>query len=242
MAHIYINDLEPNDRNKIIELKVYRKWVNRNPQSPIPTGYCCMLLDTQGDVVQANMDFKDMNYFDQLLEQHSAYKISNFYCEHTSKWQQTLPNPTSLRFGKFTKFENIPCDGFPVHHFRFLSYNQLFERFVRDPILTDYIGSIQRVGEVIRTGNPNRNQIIRRCIDIENLNGNVVAFTLWDDSATNFDVQAFQSLPKPVMVAVSSCRVSKYGGVAIFSRYYRKPTTIRHSSNSLLFKSQYTRS
>ena len=56
------------------------------------------------------MAFTDMNYFTQVMEQDSAYKISNFLCEKTKPWQQTLSNPISLRFGKFTKFENLAED------------------------------------------------------------------------------------------------------------------------------------
>ncbi|GJY40437.1 transmembrane protein 18 [Tanacetum coccineum] len=43
------------------------------------------------------------------------------------------------------------------------------------------------VGDGIRMGDPNRSQNIRRKIDIENLDGNIVEFTMWDDMAENFD-------------------------------------------------------
>lgn len=34
--------------------------------------------------------------------------------------------------------------------------------------------------------------------------------TIWNEMAKNFDVKAYHSLPKPVLIAVSSCRVSIY--------------------------------
>ncbi|GKB73138.1 hypothetical protein Tco_0934550 [Tanacetum coccineum] len=55
----------------------------------------------------------------------SAYRISGFICIPTSNFQQTPDTETTLRFGKYTKFENISSDEFPRHDFNFVSYNQL---------------------------------------------------------------------------------------------------------------------
>lgn len=177
MALVNVIDLRPKDKGKIIEAKVYRKWIGSNPPNATPTGFCCMLLDKsvyvtnkyrnskpnqisdlpncvcssltniifviiQGYAIQANMDVNDIQYFDQLLEKASAYKISSFSCEQTRSWQQTLPNLTTLRFGRFTKFETIPNDEFPEHYFRFISYNQLFQRLAKNSILTGDIKTL----------------------------------------------------------------------------------------------------
>ena len=45
MASTSVNDLKAGDKFKVIEVKVYRKWISTNPPNPTPTGYCCMLLD-----------------------------------------------------------------------------------------------------------------------------------------------------------------------------------------------------
>lgn len=100
------------------------------------------LFLTHGHAIQANMNFNDFQYFDNLLHQNPAYKISNFLCEPMKKWQKTLPNNITLRFGRFTKFENMSSDGFPDHYFRFISYNQLFRRLPKDSILTGNIHSL----------------------------------------------------------------------------------------------------
>ncbi|KAI3517652.1 hypothetical protein L1887_16867 [Cichorium endivia] len=106
------------------------------------------------------MNINDIEYFSQLLELHSAYRVSDFNCKQTKTWQRTLPNPTSIRFGNFTKFEKVSPDDFPNHHFNFISYNQLSTRLPKNSILT---------GELKQSGNPNSNQIVRRVLDIENL-------------------------------------------------------------------------
>ncbi|GJY88082.1 DNA helicase [Tanacetum coccineum] len=84
--------------NKTLEAKVYRKWIAKSPPEMTPYAFCCILLDREGNAIQANMALKDVDYFDQKLQIHMAYRISNFLCEATSRYQQTLENQASLRF------------------------------------------------------------------------------------------------------------------------------------------------
>ncbi|GJR17791.1 hypothetical protein Tco_0966318 [Tanacetum coccineum] len=52
-----------------------------------------------------------------------GYAISSY--EPTSSWQQPLENKTSLRFGRYTKFEAISAVDLLKHFFDFVSYNKL---------------------------------------------------------------------------------------------------------------------
>ncbi|GJW08077.1 nucleic acid-binding, OB-fold protein [Tanacetum coccineum] len=47
-------------------------------------------------------------------------------------------------------------------------------------------------------------------IEIENLNGNIIELTLWDEMAEHFGQATLEKMDHPVIIAVSSCRVSKY--------------------------------
>ena len=84
----------------------------------------------QGDAIQANMEPEDIQHFKTILLPGKAYRISNFQCIKTNNWQQTLENPTSLFFTRFTQLDPIPPESFPHHYFNFLSYNQLPTRVV----------------------------------------------------------------------------------------------------------------
>nr|GEX23812.1 nucleic acid-binding, OB-fold protein [Tanacetum cinerariifolium] len=177
-----------------------------------------MLLDREGNAIQANMSRNDIDYFNQKLELGSAYRISSFICEPTKPYQQTLENRTSLCFGKYASFTNIPATSFLYHYFQFTSYNQLESKIPRPdenskmqyPVLTDYIGCIRSVGNLEPFGDPNRSQSTRRKIEIENLNGNIIELTLWDEMAAHLEQANFEQMEQPVIIAVSSCRVSKY--------------------------------
>ena len=43
----YIRDLRPRDRDKVIEAKVYRSWMARDPPDVTEKGYRAILLDKQ---------------------------------------------------------------------------------------------------------------------------------------------------------------------------------------------------
>ncbi|GJW58098.1 hypothetical protein Tco_0104829 [Tanacetum coccineum] len=71
---VLLNDI----KHKMIEARVYRKCTARNITTREPSHFCCILLDKQGNAIQANMDLKDTYYFDQLLQLNNAYRISRF--------------------------------------------------------------------------------------------------------------------------------------------------------------------
>ncbi|PWA55781.1 DNA helicase Pif1-like protein [Artemisia annua] len=173
----YIRDLRPRDRDKVIEAKIYRSWMARDPPDVTEKGYRAILLDKQGDAIQANTDINDKSHFTNILIPGRTYRISGFGCVPTDNWPQTLENTTSLSFTKLTKFDTIASTGFPNHYFDFVAYNQLPSKVVDPndttrkeyPVLTDYIGCYMRSGEKEKWGNPNKNQMINRKIEIQNL-------------------------------------------------------------------------
>ncbi|GKF59338.1 nucleic acid-binding, OB-fold protein [Tanacetum coccineum] len=83
----------------------------------------------------------------------------------------------------------------------------------KQPTLTDYIGSLIRVRNVQTFGSAGSNLTIVRKLDIENLNGDIVELAIWDEMAKGFRKEEVDKMPKPVIFAVSSCKVSEYGGI-----------------------------
>ncbi|PWA50519.1 replication protein A 70 kDa DNA-binding subunit [Artemisia annua] len=73
-----------------------------------------------------------------------------------------------------------------------------------------YIGCYISSGETNTIGNPNRDKMVMRKVEIQNLNRNSVELTLWDDLAETFKKEEIDKLEKAVIIAVSSCLVSKY--------------------------------
>ncbi|GJX74685.1 retrotransposon protein, putative, ty1-copia subclass [Tanacetum coccineum] len=121
---LYPQDIKLTHMNKTIEARVYRKWTARNVSTKEPSGFCCMLLDKEGNAIQVNMDLKGTQYLDRL-QLHNAYRISRFSCTDKKNWQRTLDNKTTLIFGKYTSIEQNPNDAFPEHYFKLIAYNEV---------------------------------------------------------------------------------------------------------------------
>nr|GEV97514.1 ATP-dependent DNA helicase PIF1-like [Tanacetum cinerariifolium] len=75
---ISLNDIRATHTKKTIEVRVYQKWIATNVKTKEASNFCCILLDKQGNAIQANMDLKDTDYFDELLQLNNAYMISRF--------------------------------------------------------------------------------------------------------------------------------------------------------------------
>ncbi|GJU73232.1 nucleic acid-binding, OB-fold protein [Tanacetum coccineum] len=188
MSAATIASLRIGQENCILEAKVYRRWISKSVPDMKALAYCCILIDRENNAIQATMDINNIDYFSQLLQPHAAYRISNFICERTKPYQQTLENQITLRFGKITLFEPLPGkeSEFPDHHFELISYYQLPSRVpYRDenskliyPILTDYLGCVRSISDIIPFGTPTTSEKYLRKVDIEDL-----------DQYTNTDVQ-----------------------------------------------------
>ncbi|GKE03641.1 nucleic acid-binding, OB-fold protein, partial [Tanacetum coccineum] len=255
MSVTAIASLKVGQEDCIIEAKVYRKWISKSIPDMKEQAFCCILIDRENTAVQANMDLKNLNQFDQMLKLKTVYRISNFICENTKPYQQTLGNKISLKFGKITSFQVLPGkeSEFPEHHFELISYNQLSSRVpYRDkqdskmiyPILTDYLGRVRSISDITPFQDATGRQKYRRKVDIESLDGNVVEFTMWDDLATQFNKEEIEKLPPPIIIVVSSCRVTKYRDVQLSATpatyYYINPKNQEAENAYKMFKEKYS--
>ncbi|CAI9297448.1 unnamed protein product [Lactuca saligna] len=136
-----------------------------------------------------------------------CYSVSNYVCDNANTFFVTVPHKTKIKLGRAAKFEEIRDDGFPVYYFNFLAYGQLGARLDNHKTLTDYIGRVENVYEVVRTQG---NAILK--LKLENLSGTMIETTFWDEAANSFDKEAIEALPSPVIVAITSMKVTQYLG------------------------------
>ncbi|PWA89105.1 helitron helicase-like domain-containing protein [Artemisia annua] len=73
-----------------------------------------------------------------------------------------------------------------------------------------YIGCYISSGKAGTIGDPNKDQMVIRKVEIQNLNRISIELTLWDDLAEKFEKDKIDALEKLVIIAVSSCKVSRY--------------------------------
>ncbi|GJT05921.1 nucleic acid-binding, OB-fold protein [Tanacetum coccineum] len=110
-------------------------------------------------------------------------------------------------------------------------------------IATFYIGYLRAVGDTSDFGDPNTRQETRRKIKIENLVGNIIELTLWDEMAKHFDQADIKNMEQKVIIAISSCRVSKYQDYQLFASlttyYYLNPNIPEAAESRAVFKARY---
>nr|GEW19043.1 helitron helicase-like domain-containing protein [Tanacetum cinerariifolium] len=83
-----------------------------------------------------------------------------------------------------------------------------------------YVGRIVQISNLMVLGEVTRKRVVRRTIGIQNLDHDTIGFTMWNDMATEFNTQEYEEMENPVVIAVSSCWVTKYTGVAFFLMLY----------------------
>ncbi|GJX57130.1 DNA helicase [Tanacetum coccineum] len=109
------------------------------------------------------------------------------------------------------------------------------------PILA---GCIRSISDITPFRDETDGQKYRSKVDIESLEGNLVEFTMWDDLATQFNKQEIEKLPPPIIIVVSSCRVSKYRDVQLSAtpatHYYINPKTQKAENAYAMFKEKYS--
>nr|GEU78418.1 DNA helicase [Tanacetum cinerariifolium] len=137
--------LNPGDSNKIIEAIVYHKWVSKHIQTQQPIRMCCILMDKQGTPNQANMDAKDTGYFDQLLELHAAYRITDYigYVQGVIEFR-TSGNVTSNQIHR--RIIDIQNLRLTLWHDMALNFNLKEYEAMEKPIVIAVISCIQLSG------------------------------------------------------------------------------------------------
>ncbi|GJR46082.1 hypothetical protein Tco_1314185 [Tanacetum coccineum] len=208
----HIGHLKVGDKNKILKARVYRRRIARNVPKPTP-------IVTLSTLVSFLKLVAPTEFVISVVRQQAC---------------GTRLLKTSLRFGRYTKFENIFVSGFLEHFFNFVSYNQL-EIKIPQP---DSRGRIQHpvltVSDLVITRYPNKRQSVRGKVDIENLDdsGNITEFAMWDDMAWEFDRNLVETMEAIIIIGVTSCRVSQYRerGIGIIYRAPSLPGKVKENS------------
>lgn len=91
----------------------------------------------QGDAIHANINLREKNKFDALLQMDKTYKITGFGFQPAKPYMQVVPHSLSLVFGTYTDVKDIPDTGFPKHYFNFSTHRDLYSKIdVKEGLLT----------------------------------------------------------------------------------------------------------
>ena len=87
--------------------------------------------------MQANINLREKNKFDGLLQINKTYRITGFGFQPAKTYMQVVPHSLSLVFGTHTIIEDIPDTGFPAHYFNVSTHRDLYTKIdVKECLLT----------------------------------------------------------------------------------------------------------
>ncbi|KAL8241204.1 hypothetical protein R6Q59_014559 [Mikania micrantha] len=112
-----------------------------------------------------------------------------------------IQHRASLRIGKYATIQPLLGKNLPTYYYKFASYKDLPRRMELPKLLTDYIGRIEDVSDImIRSGKKMRKVII------QDESRNIIEITLWGDKANLIEKR--DSMGK--ILAITSTTVTQF--------------------------------
>ncbi|GJU26477.1 hypothetical protein Tco_1165098 [Tanacetum coccineum] len=104
-----------------------------------------------------------------------------------------------------TSFASLDVSVLDKLHFKL---ENMLRRFIHESNHDDldYIVFVRSVRDLVISEDPNRRQIVRRKVDIKNLYGNIIKFTMWGDMVGDFERGLVKMMEGPMIISVSSLR------------------------------------
>ncbi|KAG2548226.1 hypothetical protein PVAP13_9KG155155 [Panicum virgatum] len=185
-----------------VQVRISRLWESFNPKNDILFGLDSLLIDDQGETMQARVLPDDIEQFEDQLVEGSVYALSNFTVEETRESYMTCSNELTMYFGGQTAVNEIEdADLIPLYSFEFIDFKDLRSRCDDVSVLTDVLGHIVYVGEFEEVWKKSR--LIKICnATIRNLRGRDLGITLYGDIACGFAEDMHEKGKEASVVAV----------------------------------------
>ncbi|KAI3774949.1 hypothetical protein L1987_49514 [Smallanthus sonchifolius] len=204
MATEPIASIRPGKSGAIIEVRVIRKWMfNSRPDEP-----WYLFVDRNGDAVQGFAAKINKENVEARLSVMSCYQMDSYTCRATRASMRIVRHDATIKIGKATTI--IPVnddDSIPHYYSEFHPYTALNNRVNDNSVLTDYIGTVESKFDGTTTRNDPFLRVILRNESFED-----ISVTIWKETLATFDRTALDTINNPIVMAVTSVRVSIFAG------------------------------
>ncbi|KAD3068217.1 hypothetical protein E3N88_36097 [Mikania micrantha] len=196
-----ISEIFPGDPPEALEIRVIKKWRPFTKQQEKMTDICYLLVDSHGDAIEAVVDSNQEEYFQSTISIQSCYTIDKYISIPSRTYMPAIQHRASLRIGKYATIQPLLGKNLPTYYYKFASYKDLPRRMELPKLLTDYIGRIEDVSDImIRSGKKMRKVII------QDESRNIIEITLWGDKANLIEKR--DSMGK--ILAITSTTVTQF--------------------------------
>ncbi|RXH81052.1 hypothetical protein DVH24_004966 [Malus domestica] len=207
--------LKPYQPRSRLQIRVCRMWVAKSIEDdPQPIGFDYVIVDKQGDAIHVTTNARDIQYFLDHLRVGDVYEINKYRVVHNRASNKVVPHDTIIEFNKKTTIIQVQktTQEIPMQWFNLIKFEQLYEIIDRDVELIDIFGCLTVVQPIEELTIQCTRIAKKRNLNLQNIRGETVRVTLWEEIATNFEDSGYQSLPPPIFIALTNLKVKQYLG------------------------------
>ncbi|KAK2410174.1 replication protein A 70 kDa DNA-binding subunit [Trifolium repens] len=196
-----------------IQVRVINLWTTPDRNNPAEEGAIHMIfLDQDCGKIHATVRKDLIPLFKDQIREGCVYVFERFMVAKNDVAFKSTLHKHKLNFMPRTKVFRIADADMPQNHFDFMSFQEILSKTNEDQLL-DVIGHVVEKNDMKET---EKNGKISKIIDatLEDLEGNRVHCTLWDDYALLMQRFLETHDPSlPVVIIIQMCKLKKYLGV-----------------------------
>ncbi|KAK2375007.1 replication protein A 70 kDa DNA-binding subunit [Trifolium repens] len=196
-----------------LQVRVINLWTTPDRNNPAEDGAIHMIfLDQDCGKIHATVRKDLIPLFKDEIREGCTYVFERFMgAKNDVAFRSTL-HKHKLNFMRRTKVFRISGTEIPQNHFDFMPFDEILSKTNEDQLL-DVIGHVVEKNDIKET---EKNGKISKIIDatLEDLEGNRIHCTLWDDYALLMQRFLDTHDPSlPVVIIIQLCKLKKYLGV-----------------------------
>ncbi|KAK2428600.1 replication protein A 70 kDa DNA-binding subunit [Trifolium repens] len=196
-----------------LQVRVINLWTTPDRNNPAEDGAIHMIfLDQDCGKIHATVRKDLIPLFKDEIREGCAYVFERFMVAKNDVAFRSTLHKHKLNFMRRTKVFRIGGTEIPQNHFDFMPFDEILSKTNEDQLL-DVIGHVVEKNDIKET---EKNGKISKIIDatLEDLEGNRVHCTLWDDYALLMQRFLDTHDPSlPVVIIIQLCKLKKYLGV-----------------------------
>ncbi|GAU42995.1 hypothetical protein TSUD_188690 [Trifolium subterraneum] len=195
-----------------LRVRVINLWTTPDRTNPQDEGVVHMIfMDKECGRIHATIRKDLISKFRDSVEDGSAYVLERFMVAKNDATFRSTPHKHKLNFMRGTKVFKVKALEIPPNHFEFMSFHDILASTKDDQFL-DVIGHVVKKNVMKET---EKNGKISKVMDatLEDLEGNRVHCTLWDDFAVKMEqfLDTHDS-SLPVIIILQLCKLKMYLG------------------------------
>ncbi|CAJ2672071.1 unnamed protein product [Trifolium pratense] len=204
-----------------LRVRVINLWSTPDRSNPKEEGALHMIfLDKDCGKIYATVRKDLLSQFKDDIEEGAAYVVERFMVGKNDSSFKSTPHKHKLNFMRGTKLIKVKAVEIPPNHFNFMPFDEILASTKEDQLL-DVIGHVVEKNAMKET---EKNGKISKLMDaiLEDLEGNMIHCTLWDEHAVKMQRFLDGHDPSlPVIIILQLCKLRKYlGFMGVSNSFY----------------------